>query len=54
MFLAVPLTMVIKVSLQTSEDLAWIAVLMDNRVRAKKAAIGDEPALAVDDSVEVA
>lgn len=44
MFLAIPLTMLIKVSLQTSEDLSWIAILMG------KTAASSHPKLAPIDS----
>jgi|AMFO01.1.fsa_nt_gi Predicted permease len=32
MLLSVPLTMIVKISLENSEELRWVAILMDNRV----------------------
>ena len=38
MLLSVPLTMVVKIFLEHSDDFRWIAVLMDVRPRQKKVA----------------
>jgi len=41
--LAVPLTMVVKIMLENTEDLRWIAILLDKAPPQAVASMGDAP-----------
>lgn len=52
--LAVPLTMVVRIMLENTEDLRWVAVLLDKsppQARPAMAAAGGAPPPSLDDSV---
>jgi AI-2 transport protein TqsA len=49
--LAVPLTMVVKIMLENTEDLRWVAVLLDKEAPPKAATLGPPPVVDEDDGV---